>query len=264
MRQKRRGRLRGYPDKTRANPSGTGADPEKSSTVKTRHGLFRLAHMDDGHENGQASVLFLFSPPHRKAFHVSINRSGGSPLSSHHLQRQRDLLRVDVRPRFVCPGIGRAEAGPCELPHRRLHHENGASLAPVGSLGLRIRRNLYSAGSGASSARHHRLRIPPAMGEKELARASVSQRAVPLTHAKQRSFALETISASQKTNDPAGRQGREVHGAGDGTRTREYKLGNLFPSSSPITVFALAETIVSGETDIRAKRTKRAYPQTGW
>ena len=110
MRQKRRGRLRGYPDKTRANPSGTGADPEKSSTVKTRHGLFRLAHMDDGHENGQASVLFLFSPPHRKAFHVSINRSGGSPLSSHHLQRQRDLLRVDVRPRFVCPGIGRAEA----------------------------------------------------------------------------------------------------------------------------------------------------------
>ena len=101
------------------------------------------------------------------------------------------------------------------------------------------------------------------MGEKELARASVSQRAVPLTHAKQRSFALETISASQKTNDPAGRQGREVHGAGDGTRTREYKLGNLFPSSSPITVFALAETIVSGETDIRAKRTKRAYPQTG-
>ena len=67
------------------------------------------------------------------------------------------------------------------------------------------------------------------MGEKELARASVSQRAVPLTHAKQRSFALETISASRKTNDPAGRQGREVHGAGDGTRTREYKLGKLIP-----------------------------------
>lgn len=67
------------------------------------------------------------------------------------------------------------------------------------------------------------------MGEKELARASVSQRAVPLTHAKQRSFALETISASQKTNDPAGRRGREVHGAGDGTRTREYKLGKLVP-----------------------------------
>lgn len=228
MRQKRRGRLRGYPDKTRANPSGTGADPEKSSAVKTCHGLFRLVHMNDGHENGQASVLFLFSP-HRKAFHVSINRSGGSPLSSHHLQRQRDLLRVDVRPRFVCPGLGRAEADPCELPHRRLHHENGASLAPVGSLGLRIRRNLYSAGSGASSARHHRLRIPPAMGEKELTRASVSQRAVPLTHAKQRSFVLETIFTSQKTNDPAGRQGREVHGAGDGTRTREYKLGKLGP-----------------------------------
>ena len=67
------------------------------------------------------------------------------------------------------------------------------------------------------------------MGEKKLARASVSQRAVPLAHAKQRSFALETISASQKTNDPAGRQGREVHGAGDGTRTREYKLGKLIP-----------------------------------
>ena len=115
------------------------------------------------------------------------------------------------------------------LPHRRLHHEDGASLAPGGLLGLRIHRNLCGAGSGAGSARPHRLRIPPAMGEKELARASVSQRAVPLTHAKQRSFALETISASQKTNDPAGRQGREVHGAGDGTRTREYKLGKLGP-----------------------------------
>lgn len=33
----------------------------------------------------------------------------------------------------------------------------------------------------------------------------------------------------QKTNDPAGRRGREVHGAGDGTRTREYKLGKLIP-----------------------------------
>ena len=33
----------------------------------------------------------------------------------------------------------------------------------------------------------------------------------------------------QKTNDPAGRRGREVHGAGDGTRTREYKLGKLGP-----------------------------------
>lgn len=144
---------------------------------KTRHGLFRLAHMNDGHENGQASVLFLFSP-HRKALHVSINRSGRDSLSSHHLQRQRDLLRVDVRPRFVRPGLGRAEAGPCELPHRRLHHEDGSGLAPVGSLGLRIHRNLCGAGSGASSARPHRLRIPPAMGETELARASVSQRAL--------------------------------------------------------------------------------------
>ena len=25
---------------------------------------------------------------------------------------------------------GHAEAGPCELSHRRLHHEDGASLAP--------------------------------------------------------------------------------------------------------------------------------------
>ena len=181
-----------------------------------------------GTRTGRPPFSFCFHP-HRKAFHVSINRSGRDPLSSHHLQRQRDLLRVDVRPRFVCPGIGRAEADPCELPHRRLHHEDGASLAPVGSLGLRIHRNLYGAGSGAGSARHHRLRLPPAMGEKELARASVSQRAVPLTHAKQRSFALETISASRKTNDPAGRRGREVHGAGDGTRTREYKLGKLIP-----------------------------------
>lgn len=40
------------------------------------------------------------------------------------------------------------------------------------------------------------------MGEKKLARASVSQRAVPLTHAKQRSFALETISASKKRTTP--------------------------------------------------------------
>ena len=115
----------------------------------------------------------------------------------------------------------------------------------------------------AGSARPHRLRIPPAMGEKELARASVSQRAVPLTHAKQRSFALETISASQKTNDPAGRRGREVHGAGDGTRTREYKLGNLFPVPLRATPPCAIETIVPGETDIRTKRTKRAHPQTG-
>lgn len=170
-------------------------------------GCFGLRTWTMGTRTGRRPFSFCFHPPHRKAFHVSINRSGGSPLSSHHLQRQRDLLRVDVRPRFVCPGIGRAEAGPCELPHRRLHHENGASLAPVGSLGLRIRRNLYSAGSGASSARHHRLRIPPAMGEKELARASVSQRAVPLTHAKQRSFALETISASQKNERPRRKAG---------------------------------------------------------
>lgn len=229
MRQKRRGRLRGYPDKTRANPSGTGADPEKSSTGENPPRVVSAcAHGRWARERAGVRSLFVFTP-HRKALHASINRSGRDSLSSHHLQRQRDLLRVDVRPRFVCPGLGRAEAGPCELPHRCLHHENGASLAPVGPLGLRIHRNLYGAGSGAGSARHHRLRIPPAMGEKELTRASVSQRAVPLTHAKQRSFALETISASRKTNDPAGRQGREVHGAGDGTRTREYKLGKLGP-----------------------------------
>lgn len=196
--------------------------------MKTRHGLFRLAHMDDGHENGQASVLFLFSPPHRKAFHVSINRSGGSPLSSHHLQRQRDLLRVDVRPRFVCPGIGRAEAGPCELSHRRLHHEDGASLAPGGLLGLRIHRNLCGAGSGAGSARPHRLRLPPAMGEKKLARASVSQRAVPLTHAKQRSFALETISASKKrTTPPEGGVGKFMERA-TGLEPANTSLGSYF------------------------------------
>ena len=189
-------------------------------------GCFGLRTWTMGTRTGRRPFSFCFHPSHRKALHASINRSGRDSLSSHHLQRQRDLLRVDVRPRFVCPGIGRAEAGPCELPHRRLHHEDGASLAPGGLLGLQIHRNLCGAGSGAGSARPHRLRMPPAMGEKELARASVSQRAVPLTHAKQRSFALETISASQKTNDPAGRQGREVHGAGDGTRTREYKLGN--------------------------------------
>lgn len=33
----------------------------------------------------------------------------------------------------------------------------------------------------------------------------------------------------RQKKDPAGRQGREVHGAGDGTRTREYKLGKLGP-----------------------------------
>ena len=41
----------------------TGAEPEQSSAVKTRLRLFRLAHMNDGHENGQASVLLLYSPP---------------------------------------------------------------------------------------------------------------------------------------------------------------------------------------------------------
>ena len=67
----------------------------------------------------------------------------------------------------------------------------------------------------------------------------------------------------QKTNDPAGRRGREVHGAGDGTRTREYKLGNLFPVPLRATPPCAIETIVPGETGIRTKRTKRAHPQTG-
>lgn len=31
-----------------------------------------------------------------------------------------------------------------------------------------------------------------------------------------------------KKKDPAGRQGREVHGAGDGTRTREMKAWEAF------------------------------------
>lgn len=54
----------------------TEADPEKSSAVKTRHELFRLAHMDDGHENGQASVLFLFSPPiERLSMSVSTDQA---------------------------------------------------------------------------------------------------------------------------------------------------------------------------------------------
>ena len=69
---------------------------------------------------------------------------------------------------------GHAEAGPCELSHRRLHHEDGANLAPGGPLGLRIHRNLCGAGSGAGSARPHRLRLPPAMDERKLAREAIA------------------------------------------------------------------------------------------
>ena len=45
-------------------------------------------------------------------------------------------------------------------------------LAPP--LGLRIHRNLCGAGSGAGSARPHRLRLPPAMGERKLAREAIA------------------------------------------------------------------------------------------
>ena len=40
---------------------------------------------------------------------------------------------------------------------------------------------------------------------------------------------VEYLKGEETKKDPAGRQGREVHGAGDGTRTREYKLGKLGP-----------------------------------
>ena len=142
----------------------TGAEPEQSSAVKTRLRLFRLAHMNDGHENGQASVLLLYSPP-----------SKGFPCQYPQIMR-RPFWKAAPRFRRIPRGrpAGHAEAGPCELSHRRLHHEDGASLAPGGPLGLRIHRNLCGAGSGAGSARPHRLRLPPAMGERKLAREAIA------------------------------------------------------------------------------------------
>ena len=85
------------------------------------------------------------------------------------------------------------------------------------------------AGSGAGSARPHRLRLPPAMGEKKLARASSESEGRPPDSRQAAVFRSRNNIRVPKTNDPAGRRGREVHGAGDGTRTREYKLGKLGP-----------------------------------
>ena len=89
------------------------------------------------------------------------------PLPPRHLQRERGLLRGDVRPRLVRPGLGRAEAGPGELPHRRLRREGRAGLAPVRPPGLRLHRNLRGTSGGTGAAGPRRLHLPPAVGAKE-------------------------------------------------------------------------------------------------
>ena len=43
-------------------------------------GCFGLRTWTMGTRTGRRPFSFCFHPPHRKAFHVSINRSGGSPL----------------------------------------------------------------------------------------------------------------------------------------------------------------------------------------
>lgn len=121
----------------------TGAEPEQSSAVKTRLRLFRLAHMNDGHENGQASVLFLYSPP-----------SKGFPCQYPQIMR-RPFWKAAPRFRRIPRGrpAGHAEAGPCELSHRRLHHEDGASLAPGAPP--------WAADSSESMRRRQRRRLRP-------------------------------------------------------------------------------------------------------
>ena len=120
--------------------------------MKTRLRLFRLAHMNDGHENGQASVLFLYSPPskgfpcQRRAFVASL---GVALLGTPKLALANSLIDAFIM-----------RMGLAWL------------LAPP--LGLRIHRNLCGAGSGAGSARPHRLRLPPAMGERKLAREAIA------------------------------------------------------------------------------------------
>ena len=68
----------------------------------------------------------------------------------------------------------------------------------------------------------------------------------------------------RQKKDPAGRQGREVHGAGDGTRTREYKLGKRELDCSPAKQDCLFEIIVPDETYDLAQRAKRACFRIGW
>lgn len=52
-----------------------------------------------------------------------------------------------------------------------------------------------------------------------------------------------------------------LSGAGDGTRTRGYQLGNLALHQVPPKPAFVAETIVADETGILSKRTERAYSQ---
>ena len=122
--------------------------------------------MNDGHENGQASVLFLYSPP-----------SKGFPCQYPQIMR-RPFWKAAPRFRRIPRGrpAGHAEAGPCELSHRRLHHEDGASLAPGAppwaadsseSMRRRQRRRLRPPSSASLTSGYGREGTHPRISESE-------------------------------------------------------------------------------------------------
>ena len=128
---------------------GRDADRSRARAIVGRENppqvVSACAHERWARERASVRSLFVFTPIERLSMSVSADHApslleGSAALSS----------------------------------HPRLHHEDGANLAPGGPLGLRIHRNLCGAGSGAGSARPHRLRLPPAMGERKLAREAIA------------------------------------------------------------------------------------------
>ena len=93
----------------------------------------------------------------------------------------------------------------------------------------RVEARLHEAHRKVGRHKADNIVVPFEVSEGCIHRGLVSRKDVALCEiiSKERPSAPQTVSASKK--DPTGRQGRKVHGAGDGTRTREYKLGKLGP-----------------------------------
>ena len=105
----------------------------------------------------------------------------------------------------------------CIHPHRKAFHVSIRRSCAVPS--GRQRRRFRPPSSASLTSGYGREETRPCISESEGRPPDSRQAAV---------FRSRNNIRVQKTNDPAGRRGREVHGAGDGTRTREYKLGKLF------------------------------------
>lgn len=117
-----------------------------------------------GTRTGKRPFSFCIHP-HRKAFHVSIRRSCAVPSG-----RQRRAFVASLGVALL--GTPKLALANSLIDAFIMRMGLAWLLAPP--LGLRIHRNLCGAGSGAGSARPHRLRLPPAMGERKLAREAIA------------------------------------------------------------------------------------------